>query len=92
MEVAPTTSECLSPILNEDDSVRQSNGKDAISGGSDGSVEERGTRYPLHFTKGSLIQVGAFCMIGFIMVHVRVLKYTHSKMSNQFYSSCLTAT
>lgn len=57
VEVAPTTGECLSPILNEDDSIRQSNGKDAISGCSDGSVEERGTRYPLHFTKGSLIQL-----------------------------------
>ena len=67
VEVAPTTSECLSPILNEDDSIRQSNGKDAVSGGSDGSVEERGTRYPLHFTKGSLIQVGAFCIMGSIL-------------------------
>ena len=63
-EAAPTPRECLSPMLNEDESLRQPNGKDAVSGGSDGSAEERGTRYPLHFTKGSLIQVGEICIMG----------------------------
>ena len=84
MEAAPTTSECLSPILNEDDSIRQSNGKEAVSGGSDGSGEERETRYPLHFTKGSLIQVGAFCLMGFNMGYMRGIRKCY-RLQNQMH-------